>query len=65
MERRQAIVIHAFNKAYKAHRLAKVASGGRVIPFGMAVARLRRAVGEHAAAAHDGRIGQELLRAGE
>jgi hypothetical protein len=52
-----------FNKAYKTYRVAKQAGGGRAISYGMAVARLRRVIGEHAAAAHDGRIGPDVLRA--
>jgi hypothetical protein len=51
------------NRAYEANRLAKQKAGGRAIPYGMAVARLQRAIGEHGAAAHDGKLGPEILRA--
>jgi hypothetical protein len=52
-----------FNKAYKAYRIAKQASVGRAISYGMATSRLRRVIGEHAAAAHDGKLGPDILQA--
>jgi hypothetical protein len=52
-----------FNQAYKAYRAGKVASGGRAMPYGLALSRLRRAIGEHSAAAHAGKLGPDVLRA--
>jgi hypothetical protein len=55
--------LQAFNAMYRARRLAAQKTGARMMPYGLALSRLRRAIGEHTAAAHAGKIGPDVLRA--
>jgi hypothetical protein len=53
-----------FNETYRARRLAAQREGRRMIPYGLAVRRLRLALGEHSAAAHgvDGALPIDIER---
>jgi hypothetical protein len=55
--------LQPFNKAYKAYRLNRQRNGQRAMPYEAALSRLRRAIGQHTAAAHEGKIGPDIMRA--
>jgi hypothetical protein len=50
-----------FNKAYREHRLQAQRNGTRVLPYNLALSRLRRVVGKADAARHAGVIGPDIL----